>query len=263
MTKLAFCSAALVGMLSFAGVTPVQSEAAWDGFYAGLNAGEAQNNTCDDWTLSGSVTDPALLTAFANRTCPNNNAFIGGLQIGYNFQGQRLFWGIEADYDIWGARNQSGSLNYPGPVPPAGTYAFSGRLNPNGFGIIGPRIGYAGDRWSPYLRVGTAITGGSHNGTLSYTPIGSAKPTASFSGGKNFTSVGWAAGGGIEFVLWGPLSIRAEYMHANLGSGSNSTTSCTGSAAACAQFSGISLDSTHNSFNANIVRIGVNYWFGY
>lgn len=263
MTKLARCSAVFLGFFSLASVTPVHGEAAWDGFYAGLNAGEAQNNTCNNWTLNGAITDPTLLSAFSQRTCPNNSAFLGGLQIGYNFQERRAFWGLAADYDIWGAKSQSGSMKYPGPVPPAGTYAFSGRLNPNGFGVIGPRIGYAGDRWAPYLRVGAVITGGSHNGTLSYTPVGAVKPTASFSGGKNFTSTGWAAGGGIEFVLRGPLSIRAEYLHANLGKGSNSTTSCTGSVSACAEFSGISLDSTHNTFSANMVRIGFNYWFNY
>jgi outer membrane immunogenic protein len=263
MTKLAFCPAAIVGWFCLASVTPVHSETAWDGFYAGLNAGEAQNKTCNNWTLSGAVTDPALVTAFAQRTCPNNNTFIGGLQFGFNAQTHRLFLGLAADYDIWGDKNQSGSLKYPGPVPPAGTYAFSGRLNPNGFGVIGPRFGYAGDHWSPYLRVGGVITGGSHNSTLTYTPVGAVRPTASFSGGKNFTSFGWAAGGGFEFVLHGAWSIRAEYLHVDLGNGSNSTTSCSGSVSACAEFSGISLDSTRNAFTADIVRIGFNYWFSY
>ena len=98
-----------------------------------------------------------------------------------------------------------------GAAPPPGTYAFSGKLSPSGFGVIGPRIGYAGDHWLPHLRLGTIITGGSHNSTLNYTSTGTLKPTAS----------------------------------------------------ACAAFSGVSLDSTHNSFTANMFRIGINYWFWY
>ncbi|MGO9514518.1 MAG: outer membrane protein [Steroidobacteraceae bacterium] len=98
---------------------------------------------------------------------------------------------------------------------------------------------------------------------LGYTPTGAEAPTASFSGGKNFTSTGWAAGGGFEFVLNGPWSITADYLYANLGKGSNSTTTCTGTASVCAAFSGISLDSIHNSFTAHIFRVGINYWFGY
>lgn len=198
-----------------------------------------------------------------HRNCPSNSTFVGGVQIGYNFQGQRLVWGLGVDFDAWGAKSQNHSLTNTGQVPPPGTYHFSGKLNPNGFGVIGPRIGYAGDHWLPYLRAGTVIAGGSHNSTLSFTPAGATQPTASFSGGKNFTSTGWAAGGGVEIVLSGPWSVKAEYLHANLGKGSNSTTSCTGSASACAEFSGISLDSVHNSFTANIIRFGINYWFEY
>ena len=37
------------------------------------------------------------------------------------------------------------------------------------------------------------------------------------------------------------------------GTGSNST----------AEFSGTTLDSNHNSFSANMFRVGVNYWFSY
>jgi hypothetical protein len=54
-----------------------------------------------------------------------------------------------------------------------------------------------------------------------------------------------------------------DYLRANFGKGSNSIATCSGSASACAAFSGISLDSSHSTVTANIFRIGVNYWFGY
>jgi outer membrane immunogenic protein len=263
MTKLARRSAALLALVSITGAGFAQSEYSWDGIYAGLNAGGASNNTCNSWSLNGATIDPTIAAAFYNRTCPNNSTFVGGAQIGDNFQYKRLVWGFGAEFDDWSSKNHNQSLKYAGAVPPPGTYAFSGKLSPSGFAIIGPRIGYAGDHWLPYFRVGGIITGGSHSSTLSYTPTGTTKPIASFSGGKNFTSTGWVAGGGVEIVLNGPWSLAAEYLHANLGNGSNSTTTCTGSAAACAEFSGISLDSIHNSFTANIIRVGINYWFGY
>src|SRR4029077_18265379 len=111
--------------------------------------------------------------------------------------------------------------------------------------------------------VGAIITNGSHNSTVRYTPAGATKPTASFSGGKNFNSTGWVAGGGTEIGLNGAWSITVDYLHANFGRRSNSTTTCNGPASACAAFSGISLNSSHSAFTANIFRIGVNYWFGY
>jgi hypothetical protein len=49
----------------------------------------------------------------------------------------------------------------------------------------------------------------------------------------------------------------------NLGKGSGSAAMCNGSAADCAPFVGTSLDSSHNSFSANMFRVGTNYWFGY
>jgi opacity protein-like surface antigen len=83
-------------------------------------------------------------------------------------------------------------------------------------------------------------------------------------GGKNFKANGYGIGVGIEFKLIGPVdpwSFRAEYTYVNLGKGSNSDVTCTGSASACAAFSGISLDSAHNSFTANVFRVGINYKF--
>jgi hypothetical protein len=46
-----------------------------------------------------------------------------------------------------------------------------------------------------------------------------------------------------------------------LGKGSINSTSCTGTAAACAQLADI--ESTHSNFTANFFRIGFNYWFQY
>ena len=262
MTKFTSRSAALLALASFAGAASAQSDNPWSGFYAGLNAGEASNNTCNSWTPKGAPIDPANVTEFYNRNCPRGT-FAGGVQIGENFQYKRLVWGLGAELDAWVAKNQNQSLKYAGEEPPPGTYAFPGKLNPNVFSVIGPRIGYAGDQWQPYVMVGTVVTVGSRNSALSYTPKAAAKPTASFSGGTNLTSAGWAAGGGVEYGLNGPWSITAEYLYANLGKGSNSTTTCTGSASACAAFSGISFDSIHTSFTAHMFRIGINYWFGY
>jgi outer membrane immunogenic protein len=263
MIKRASPGAALLALGSIAGVAQGQGANQWDGPYAGVNAGSGANTTCNSWTLNGAAIDPSIAAAFYNRSCPGNDTFVGGMQIGDAFQYKRLVWALGADFDVWGAKNYNRSLKYVGNISPPGTYAFSGKLSPNGFGIIGPRIGYAGDRWLPYLRAGAIITGGSHNSTLSYTPTGAARSTATFSGGKNFTSTGWVAGGGVELVLNGPWSIGAEYLHASLGNGSNSTSTCTGSASACAAFSGVSLDSIHNSFTANVFRISINYWFWY
>jgi outer membrane immunogenic protein len=253
----------LLALAAITGTAWARSDIPWDGLSFGVNAGEASGSTCNSWALNGAMIDASTAANFYNRDCSKSGALVGGVQIGENFQFKRLLLGIGADLDYWSAKDLNQSLKYPGEVPPAGTYDFSGKLSPSGFAVIGPRIGYAGDTWLPYLRIGSILTAGSHNSTFYYTPVGATKPTASFSGGKDFSTSGWVAGAGFELGLNGAWSITAEYLHANLGKGSNSTTTCSGLVAACAAFSGISFDNDHEGLSANIFRVGVTYWFGY
>jgi len=255
----ALIALALIADAASAQDTTATSESRWRGFYIGANLGGAWNSTCNNWTPTGSVGNPTITTAFYNRDCPNNGTFVGGVQIGYNFQRNNIVWGFGLDYDAWSSETHSRSLIYTGALIPQGTYTFSSSGSPDGFGILGPRIGYAIDNWLPYFRVGSVFTSGSHKSTATFT--GNNGSTAFFSGGKNFDSSGFAVGIGVEYALADPWSFRAEYTHVDLGKGSNTTTTCTGTAAACSSFTGISLDNIHNSFTAEIVRIGVNYKF--
>ena len=100
---------------------------------------------------------------------------------------------------------------------PRRTYSFNGKNSPNGFAILGPRIGYAVQDWLPYFRVGGVFTSGSSNSTVSYTPTGATAPTATFNGGRNYKSSGWGVGAGVEYALQDSWSVRAEYTYVNLG----------------------------------------------
>jgi outer membrane immunogenic protein len=245
MAELASRLLFALSLASMAGAASAQSDTPWNGGYLGLNLGEASTNACNSWSAGG--------TDFDIRNCPGST-FVGGVQIGDNFQYKRLVWGLEADLDIWRGGNRSETVKYAGSAAlPPGTYSASGRLTSDKFAIIAPRIGYAGTQWMPYVTAGFITPLGSHNTTLNYLPAGAAGPTASFSGGKNYASGGWVAGGGAEWGLNGPWSIKAEFLHVSLGNGSNST----------AEFSGTTLDSNHTGFSANMFRIGINYWFSY
>ena len=262
MTDITIHSLTALALVSIAGVAFAQSDKPWDGFYAGANAGGAWNSSCSSWTLKGGAIDPAAAAAIYNRSCAGSS-LVGGVQFGENFQYKRFFWGVSADLDAGSATSRNQSIKYTGQMPPPGAYVFSGKLSPSGFGVIGPRIGYAGNQWLLYFRAGAIAALGSHNGSLSYTPAGATKPTASFSEGNDFASAGWVGGGGAEWGLNGPWSITAEFLHADFGRGSHSTTTCSGGASACAAFAGISLDSIRSSLSSNSFRIGINYWFGY
>ena len=228
----------------------------------GRELGAGSNTACGSLALSGAAIDPSVGSVFYNRACPGKGCLSAVCTSATPFK-KAAVWSFGADSTPGVAKNYARSLRYAGNVPPPGTYAFSGKLTPTSFSLIGPRIGYAGDRWMPYLRFGAIITVGSGDSAVSYVATGTAKPTVSFSGGRNPAAAGWVAGGGAELVLSGPWSISAEYLHASLDNGSKSVATCAGTASACAAFDGISLDSARNGFTANLFRIGVNYWFGY
>jgi opacity protein-like surface antigen len=253
----------LSALASLAQVSWARPDAPWDGFYFGGNLGDASSSSCNSRSLHGAMIGPAAASEFSRRDCSETSASVGGVQFGENFQIRRLVWGVGADLDLWSAKTLNQSLQYSGALPPSGTYAFSSKQSPGGFAVIGPRIGYAGDTWLPFVRAGTIISLGSHDSALIYTPTGAARSTAAFDGGKDFATVGWVAGGGFELGLNGAWSITAEYLHARLGRGADSTSTCNGPAAACAAFAGISFDNSHGNFSTNIVRVGITYWFSY
>src|SRR5208282_2754607 len=69
----------------------------WHGFYVGANIGGAWNHTCQSWEPGAAITSgmyPGLANAFYNRNCPNNGNFIGGVDLGYNFQYGQWVWGF-------------------------------------------------------------------------------------------------------------------------------------------------------------------------
>jgi outer membrane immunogenic protein len=257
--KNAFLLAVTASSVLMAGPASAQSTVPWDGFYLGASLGGENTNVCSHSVLTGMNIDPATSTF----TSCSSGGFVGGLQFGENFQIRRLVLGIGADVVFSQAKDDTSTLQFAGTEPPPGTYTLGGKLSPKTFAIVGGRIGYGGNLLFPYVRAGAVITSGSENSTLAYTPAGATGPTASFGGGKNFSSSGWAAGAGTEIGLNGAWSISAEYLHMSLGKGSNSATTCAGAATACAAFAGLSLDSAHNAFTANIIRIGINYWFNY
>ena len=175
-------SIALLVLTAIAGAASAQDVIAtvqnpWEGFFVGANIGGAWNHTCNDWTPGPTITGtPALASAFYNRDCPNNGNFIGGVDLGYNFQSDQWVWGFKADYDAVGSKSYNRSYTYSGNPNtgvggiPNGTYAFNGKVSPNGIGLLGPRVGYAVDEWLPFVRAGGAFAGGQHTSTLSFAP---------------------------------------------------------------------------------------------
>jgi len=125
MKKLLFASVAAATLIATNAASaadmglPVKGRALepewnWSGFYAGLNAGYARGTTV--WNdLDGA------LSAGGSIVNDSNSGFIGGGQIGYNWQFRHAVMGIETDFNYL-SLNQTTVFfaNDPGgAVPPS------------------------------------------------------------------------------------------------------------------------------------------------
>lgn len=158
----------------------------WTGFYLGINGGYA-------WGRS-SWSDPA---AGADSGRFNTSGGTLGGQVGYNWQTGPVVLGVESDIN-W--------LNAKGSSSAAGVCATDGggtcQTQQSWLGTTRARIGYAFDRWLPY------ITGG-----VAYGDVQANQAT----GGSSATRTGWTAGGGVEYGITRNWSAKLEYLHTDLG----------------------------------------------
>lgn len=177
----------------------------WTGFYLGVNGGGAWGTS--KWTTPGSI--------------DTSGGLVGGT-IGYNYQMNQVVLGIEGDVD-WADIN--------GTVTNA-VCPFGCKTSDTWLSTVRGRLGYAADRFMPY------VTGGLAVGNIEASVPGFAS--------TNTTNTGWTVGGGIEFAIAGHWSAKAEYLYVDLG---NTNVPVTGAP-------------TQNvTFTANVFRGGINYRF--
>ena len=279
----------------------------WTGFHVGLNAGGIWNNNnainVSSWPISYYGSEPALWAPLNSTVSSGNNGgFIGGGQIGYDWQvpyaGMGFVTGIEAD--IQGIASSGGNVSrnslYPGPynggtlnIPGVGTPPYnwnvadytwnnvSGSAKLQYLGTVRGRIGYLVlPSFLVYGTGGLAYGGVSINLNQSqiFNVTESQGATSNLGGWAAFgnanysnTQVGYTAGGGAEWMFMPNWSAKAEYIYYNLGNVSLTsvmTAVPTGTTIAAGGTNQLWNASTANTtLSGNIVRAGVNYHFNF
>jgi len=234
---------------------PVMS---WTGFYVGANAGGAwSGNNSGNYQLYGGA--PAVSLASGAHVGSGYSAFIGGGQVGYNYQWQSFVIGAEAD--IQGLAGNAGSGKFAGSAQASGvTYTTVGQASSNlqYIGTVRGRVGYL--VMPTLLAYGTAgFAYGGDSTTAILTTAGTNNSGGAGSLTYANTQAGWTAGGGLEWMFAPNWSAKAEYLYYSLSNGYASTTIAdTITPNAWAYGIGAS-----RSFNGNIVRAGVNYHFNF
>ncbi|HTV34579.1 MAG TPA: outer membrane protein [Methylocella sp.] len=218
----------------------------WTGFYAGINAGYQWNSDTSASVLAapfGGI--PAFVSVPVSQ-----NAFIGGGQIGYNYQfANSWVVGLEADFD---------GLTTSHPEGSAATFGFglTATQNLDYLGTVRGRIGYL---LTPTL----LIFGG---GGLAYGDVSTnfgviqTTPLVGFAAGPGIfeTKVGWTAGGGVEWQFMPNWSLKVEYLYYDLGSLTTVSPLLAGPVPVAY---GVSQEKT--TFTGNVVRAGLNYHFNW
>jgi outer membrane immunogenic protein len=250
----------------------VATACAWCGFYVGANAGYvgADNGMS---VASTPTPDAALfvvpgvtegLSALSTGNLPvgRRDGFIGGGQAGYNWVSGKFLAGVEADIQgLSGSRSTGTAINTAVVVLTPITSTHTGSMSTSYLGTIRGRIGLlATPSWLLFVTGGLAYGEVKASNTLSQTGTNGYVGFGSTSISE--TRAGWAIGGGGEWMIAPKWSVKAEYLHYDLGT-VRFTNTLTGTAAS-AFFAGqvVQTNSVSSSFRGDIVRAGVNYHFG-
>ncbi len=203
---LASANAADLGTRKPSPVLPIMATYNWTGFYVGIQGGYGFG---DNTHTNGVVTSGKI---------NNNGGMIGGT-IGYNHQINSMVLGLEADI-AYASFKDSTLTNCAAP---------GCKTEVRWFGTGRARLGYAIDRFMPYITGGVAF--------------GDVRASAGAFVGTS-TRTGWTIGGGVEAAVLQNVTLKAEYLYYDLG-----------------RFTYSSAANLSTTTKGHIVRAGVNYKF--
>lgn len=167
----------------------------------------------------------------------NLTGWLGGATIGFNWQWTNWVFGVEGDWSwgkLKGSSGTTATFGCGGGGATCDTWISS-------IGTARGRVGYAFDRFLPYLTAGAAFSD----------VHGEIGPTSTRSTGST-TKTSFVWGGGIEYAFWHNVSAKLEYLNiVKVGDETYDTLALCGATRQCYVHVG----------NVNLVRLGLNYKF--
>lgn len=200
---------------------PVPEAYDWSGFYIGIAGGYAWGEFEAD---SGPSTHP--LDDFNDEIDDAKGWLLGGT-LGYNFQSENIVFGVEADA-FWSDLDEDIVTADP-----------EFHLDLDWLATVRARVGFAFDRFLPYVTGGLAIGG------IELESFDNVAPPAGDDDSN--THLGWTVGAGAEFAVTDNISIKGEYNFVDLGSEDYDLTG------------GVFFGEEELDFEAHIVKFGVNF----
>jgi outer membrane immunogenic protein len=209
----------------------------WTGFYVGGNVGYSWGRASTDFSESSSTTSVVTATttgvpplplpgnglttvtaaSAAGSAASNMNGWLAGLQAGYNWQTNFVVFGLEADIQGTGQRDDPLFCAIPGC--PAGSLFGTSTTKLPWFATFRGRIGITSDPWPTWGPVLLYVTGGlavaridaSYTGGLVGGPVGAVSTST--------TRAGWVLGvGGEGRIARSNWTVKVEYLYMDYGS---------------------------------------------
>ncbi len=199
----------------------------WSGPYIGVHAGYGWGNSSirdggtDLYGGTGNKSKPpygafacgpALTGNYCNTPFElDPKGWLGGVQIGTNWQRDHLVLGIEGDLGYLGVSDDY-VLIRPHDDRDFGVAKYGL------YGTATGRVGFAFDRSLIYAKGGLALAHIKNKGYDLDLTNGSFEEYPGSEASKSSMGAGWALGGGIEHAITDRVSIKAEYLYMDFGS---------------------------------------------
>ena len=218
--------------ISAVGISDAMAAAEWSGFYGGIHLGmdsPRSKASGTDFFGGGEGFDGGEGTSFTNRDMPSQ--FMGGVQLGYNYQFDRFIIGIEGDASWFNGSTSRTRFDAPDDATDVLT------TSANGLETIRGRAGFLLNDIYIYGTGGAAF---------SLAKIGLSNDDEGLSTMVRMSS-GWTAGGGVETFVCPNVSLAVNFLYVDLGSKSSSASN---------EFSEITL---HGSSAQYVWSLALNY----
>lgn len=207
---------------------PIFVSMGWSGFYIGVNAGYAWDNSSSRYTGGATVGNMIAAGVVPVSQPVKRDGVTGGAQIGYNYQVGSIVLGAEADinYTDIGRRTAFVGVN-AAPIAIFGTavtfvpgnqFTSTASMRMDWLATARLRAGVTAGNALLYVTGGAAFTDAKFAATLTRQfPVNGPVQDA-WRGTTSVNSVGYAVGAGIEYAFSGNWSAKAEALYYDFGS---------------------------------------------
>jgi outer membrane immunogenic protein len=277
MKKIALAAAA--ASLMFAGaasaadmavkarpVAPPAVVYSWTGFYIGGNVGWAESEqTAYTVGTPAGFGAPAIggagiagIGVLPMSHGLGHDSILGGVHAGYNWQAGNWVLGVEADASFIDRNittSQPVLLSFAAPPQNAGPFFVS--AHNDWLATVRGRLGYTWDRLMLYGTGGAAFTRTSYS--TAYTSVGVVPAIGPLAANFSSDKVGFAVGGGLEWMVSPNWLLRAEYLYYRFEGTQNSMAVVSGT---CTAAVGCAFNTNTGDLEFHTARVGVSYKFG-